>query len=527
VTLTVTDVNGNSSSCGATVTVLDTIAPALTCPVDAVVYASATACDATYTWTAPVGTDNCGVITTRVAGPAPGSVFPVGVTTITYEAVDNSGNSTSCSFTVTVLDTIAPAISCPPDILINIDPGQCGAVVLFPDPSFSDACAGASIAQTGGLPSGSEFPVGINTVTFTATDSSGNSNSCSFTVEVIDNQIPTVTSCPAGLTVTANPQLCGAVVNYLPPVPADNCPGVTIALTSGFGPGAVFPIGTTTETYTVTDASGNVAVCSFVVTVNYAATPTLAFSVTDVSSAGGSDGAIDLTVSGGLPPFTYLWSNGDTTEDISGLTAGTYSVTVFDVNGCAFTGSTEVGTGVCPTPSLQVSTPTAPTKALIAWSSVPSALLYNVRGRLVGTGGWPKFNTPDTSRTIARLIPGESYEWQVRVQCADGSVSDWTSSDTFTLPTARTLETDDRLAVFPNPVDRVLRAEYDSGREQTVRVMVTDQLGRVMLTRQLDLPKGKSLIEFNSTDWAEGIYLLSVLTDDGQQLDYRVSVFHR
>ena len=56
------------------------------------------------TWTPPVGTDNCpGAVTTRTAGPAPGSVFPIGTTTVTYSVTDAHGNGpVSCSFTVTV-----------------------------------------------------------------------------------------------------------------------------------------------------------------------------------------------------------------------------------------------------------------------------------------------------------------------------------------------------------------------------------------------------------------------------------------
>ncbi|MBI4645980.1 MAG: T9SS type A sorting domain-containing protein [Bacteroidia bacterium] len=55
---------------------------------------------------------------------------------------------------------------------------------------------------------------------------------------------------------------------------------------------------------------------------------------TDVLCNGGNDGSSDLTVTGGIAPYNYLWSEGSITEDIAGLTAGMYYVTVTDVNGC-------------------------------------------------------------------------------------------------------------------------------------------------------------------------------------------------
>ena len=61
-------------------------------------------------------------------------------------------------------------------------------------------------------------------------------------------------------------------------------------------------------------------------------TLTATLDITPVSVIGGNDGAIDVTVSGGTPPYTYLWNTSETTEDISGLTSGSYSLNVYDSN---------------------------------------------------------------------------------------------------------------------------------------------------------------------------------------------------
>ena len=249
-TFVVTDASGNTATCSFTVTVNDTEKPTITCPAPIVKNNDAGQCGAVVTYTV-TSTDNCpGQTVAQTAGLSSGSFFPKGVTTNTFVVTDASGNTATCSFTVTVNDAENPTITCPAPIVKNNDAGQCGAVVTYTVAS-TDNCPGQSIAQTAGLPSGSFFPRGVTTNTFVVTDASGNTATCSFTVTVNDTEPPVIT-CPANISVNNNPNQCGAIVNYAAPVGTDNCPGAITTLTAGLPPGSLFPVGTTTVTYTVT-----------------------------------------------------------------------------------------------------------------------------------------------------------------------------------------------------------------------------------------------------------------------------------
>lgn len=261
VTYVATDNAGNTDTCSFDITVVDAQLPVFTnCPNNILVVNDPGQCSAVVTWNAPIVTDNCGV-NTVTSTHSPGSTFPVGVTTVVYTATDNNGNSSTCTFTVTVLDDESPVITCPGNITVNNDSGDCGAIVNY-NVVGNDNCPDYSIALDAGLASGSFFPVGTTTQTYTITDDAGNTNSCSFNVTVVDNEVP-VFDCPAPILI------CGdsSVVTFSAPPVNDNCSGVSVNQTGGPVSGSTFPVGITTITYSALDNAGNPATCSFDIVV--------------------------------------------------------------------------------------------------------------------------------------------------------------------------------------------------------------------------------------------------------------------
>jgi uncharacterized repeat protein (TIGR03803 family) len=311
VTLTVTDNHGASSTCTATVTVVDTTPPVIIgCPANITVQTGPgrTTCDQVATWAPPTASDNC-TVASFTSNHLPGDTFPVGTTTVTYTAKDGATppNTTTCSFTVTVVDTTPPVITgCPANITVQTGPGRTtdDQVATWTAPIASDNCSVASFTSDH-LP-GDTFPVGTTTVTYTARDGATppNTTTCSFTVTVVDTTPPVIV-CPANQYVIASnghenhfhtgvddgkdhdglddhdddkdgdgnycdgqkdDRPCGTVVVYKKVTATDNCGGnVTVVCTPPSG--SAMGLGVHTVNCTATDANGNQSSCSFTVTV--------------------------------------------------------------------------------------------------------------------------------------------------------------------------------------------------------------------------------------------------------------------
>jgi hypothetical protein len=176
--------------------VVDAAAPSIAIPGDQTLEATGPeGAVATYEATA---TDNKDGAVSVDLDPPSGSMFPLGVSTVTASASDFQGNRASKTFTVTVEDTTAPALLMPADMRVEAtSPG--GAVVSY-DGTAHDLVSG-DLDVDFSIPSGSAFPLGTTTVTATASDAAENSVSGTFQVTVVDTTPPSIAALAASPNV--------------------------------------------------------------------------------------------------------------------------------------------------------------------------------------------------------------------------------------------------------------------------------------------------------------------------------------
>ncbi len=204
------------------------------------------------------------VVGVRSDGLPLDAAYPKGVTTIKWTATDADGMTASAVQTITVADKENPSIAAPQNISVGNDPHLASAVVAVGSAEAADNCPDVKVSSARSDHAASDAPylVGITTVTWTATDASGNTASAAQLITVLDIEPPSL-SVPATITVNATSP-AGAVVNYLL-YTADNVAVSSVDCTKRSG--SVFSIGTTSVTCTAYDAAGNSKADSFLVIV--------------------------------------------------------------------------------------------------------------------------------------------------------------------------------------------------------------------------------------------------------------------
>ena len=255
--------------------------------------------------------------------------------TYTVTATDQAGCAASASITI---DEPASSVSVSLSKTdVTVTNGNDGTATANPSGGTPDYTflwsTGATTQTITGLTAG--------TYTVTVSDSHGCTASgeitldepnCSISIDATHNDVSCYNGNNGSITVTISGAQGG--VTYL------WNDGATTQNRSGLSAG--------TYTVTATDEGGCTAVADGITVQQPSAPVSVSIAKTEVTHQGGHDGTATATASGGTPGYTYLWSTGATTTTITGLSAGTYTVTATDSHGCTGSNNITINEPNCP-----------------------------------------------------------------------------------------------------------------------------------------------------------------------------------
>ncbi len=252
----------------------------------------------------------------------------------TVTITDANGCTSTCTSTVNADPMLA--------VVCNVDGATCGNSNSGNiNIDVSGGVAPYTFLWSNGSTTEDLINISSGNYVVTVTDVNGCIASCSAIVEV---------SLGLNLSCQAEGTQCGeANTGSIDLIVSGGTGNYTFAWSNGATTEDILNLDAGTYAVTVTDTNGCTGTC--VSTVEESTELEAVCDATEIPCGGQPDGSIDLTVTGGTGEYTYEWSNGETTEDITGVTAGTYSVTVSDSNGCTTTCSTTV----TEAPGLQLS----------------------------------------------------------------------------------------------------------------------------------------------------------------------------
>lgn len=328
VTLTVTDVNGNVSTCTSSVTVLDTITPVVVCKNISIYLDSTGLAEIEAADVDGGSSDNCG-IDSKTISMEDFTCANIGANPVTLAEADFSGNFSSCIAIVTVLDTIAPVVVCK-NISVTLVSGTATITAADVHGESSDNCGITSMTI-----SDSTFTcadIGPNSVTLTVMDASGNVSTCNSTVTVSGvGELPVAVCKNISITLVSG---TGTIT------PADIDDGSTAScgiasMTISDSTFVCADAGPNSVTLIVTDVNGNVDSCTSTVTVVCCVPPVAVCKNISITLVSGTATITPASIDGGSTASCGLASKtiNKSIFTCANIGANAVILTVMDVNG--------------------------------------------------------------------------------------------------------------------------------------------------------------------------------------------------
>jgi len=221
--------------------------------------------------------------------------------------------------------------------------------------------------------------------------------------------------------------------------------------------------------------------------------PAASGTITDASCFGANDGFVSQEILGGNPPYTYQWSNGGTSKDMGGLTAGTYTVTVYDQSDS----------------TVMMYTIAEPTDFSISSTVADETFGTDGSISLSVSGATPNYayewSNGETTAVIESLVAGPYTVTITDANNCEAIETYQVGNNTSIL----TLDNAVTISLYPNPVEHTLNL---SSSENLIHVRVVTMLGNEVLNWSGE----QQQIRLNTSTLASGVYLIEATTQTGK-----------